>query len=84
LDAWNIDGFLPKRAFGDGSFQMAEHGFSFRSKRSRRRLGLGDFVTVQVTRADLDRREVELGLAPAPGRGAKRPKRQAAGGRRRR
>jgi ribonuclease R len=84
LDAWNIDGFLPKRAFGDASFQMAEHGFSFQSKRARRRLGLGDFVTVVVTRADLDRREVELGLASASGRPSKRPVRRAAGGRRRR
>ena len=84
LDAWKIDGFLPKRAFGDGSFQLAEHGFSFRSKRSRRRLGLGDFVTVVVARADLDRREVELGLAPASGRASKRPTRKAAPAKRRR
>jgi ribonuclease R len=84
LEAWNIDGFLPKRAFGDGSFQMAEHGFSFTSKRSRRRFGLGDLVTVVVSRADVDRREVELGLAPAGGHGSRRPVRRAAGGRRRR
>jgi len=84
MDGWNIDGFLPKRAFGDASFQMAEHGYSYRSKRSKRRFGLGDFVTVVVTRADLDRREVELGLAPATGRASRRPARRAAGGRRRR
>ncbi|HEU4724009.1 MAG TPA: VacB/RNase II family 3'-5' exoribonuclease [Candidatus Eisenbacteria bacterium] len=84
LEGWNIDGFLPKRAFGDASFQMAEHGFSYRSKRSKSRFGLGDFVTVVVTRADLDRREVELGLAPSKGRASRRPARRAAGGRRRR
>ncbi|MEK7315834.1 MAG: VacB/RNase II family 3'-5' exoribonuclease [Candidatus Eisenbacteria bacterium] len=84
LEGWNIDGFLPKRAFGDASFQMAEHGYAYRSKRSKRRFGLGDFVTVVVTRADLDRREVELGLAPATGRDSRRPARRAAGGRRRR
>jgi ribonuclease R len=84
LDAWNIDGFLPKRAFGDASFTMAEHGFSFRSKRSRRRFGLGDTVQVAVMRADLDRREVELGLAPATDRASRRIARRAAGKRKRR
>jgi ribonuclease R len=84
IESWNIDGFLPKRAFGDASFQMAEHGFSYRSKRSKRRFGLGDLVTVVVTRADVDRREVELGLAPSGGHGSRRPVRRAAGGRRRR
>jgi ribonuclease R len=78
IEAWNIDGFLPKRAFGDTSFQLSEHGFSFRSKRSRRRFGLGDFLHVVVTRADLDRREVELGLAPPAGRASRRPLRRAA------
>jgi ribonuclease R len=84
LEGWNIDGFLPKRAFGDAFFQMAEHGFSYRSKQSKRRLGLGDSVTVVVARADIDRREVELSLAPATGRASRRPARRAAGGRRRR
>ncbi|HSQ61424.1 MAG TPA: VacB/RNase II family 3'-5' exoribonuclease [Acidobacteriota bacterium] len=84
LDAWNIDGFLPKRAFGDASFMMAEHGFSFRSKRSSRRFGLGDTLHVVVARADLDRREVELGLAPATGRASRRTSRRAAGKRSRR
>ena len=79
LDAWNIDGFLPKRAFGDASYQLAEHGFSFRSKRSRRRFGLGDTLHVVVARADLDRREVELGLAPVSGRSSRRPSRRATG-----
>ena len=79
LDAWNIDGFLPKRAFGDASYQLADHGFSFRSKRSRRRFGLGDTLQVVVARADLDRREVELGLAPVSGRSSRRPSRRAAG-----
>lgn len=84
LDAWKIDGFLPKRALGDASWQLAEHGYSFRSKRSRRRLGLGDSLVVIVTRADLHRREVELGLAPATGRASKGPARRVAKGRRRR
>jgi len=79
LDSWNIDGFLPKRAFGDASYELAEHGFSFRSKRSRRRFGLGDTLHVVVARADLDRREVELGLAPVSGRSSRRPSRRAAG-----
>jgi ribonuclease R len=70
LDAWNIEGFLPKRALGDPSLTLAEHGFSFRSKRSRHRFGLGDPVQAIVARADLERREVELHLAPRPSRGA--------------
>jgi ribonuclease R len=75
---WNIEGFLPKRALGDPSLSLAEHGFSFRSKRSRHRFGLGDAITVVVSRADLDRREVELGLVPRAG-GGPRQKRRAQG-----
>ncbi|MGH2571199.1 MAG: RNB domain-containing ribonuclease, partial [bacterium] len=81
IDAWNIEGFLPKRSLGDPSLQLAEHGFSFRSKRSRHRFGLGDSVPVQVVRADLQRREVELGLVTrAGGRGerAQRTRRRRA------
>jgi ribonuclease R len=67
LTGWNIDGFLPKRALGDPTLMLAEHGFSFRSRRSRRRFGLGDALQVVVARADLARREVELALAPPTG-----------------
>jgi len=74
IEAWRIEGFLPKRSVGDPSLTLAEHGFSFRSKRSRHRLGLGDTVQVLVARADLDRREVELGLARRAGGKAERTK----------
>jgi len=67
LEAWKIEGFLPKRALGDSSLTMAEHGFSFRSKHSRHRFGLGDTVQVVLSRADLHRREVELGLVVRTG-----------------
>lgn len=72
LEGWKIEGFLPKRALGDPSLTLAEHGFSFRSKRSRHRYGLGDPVDVVIARADLERREIELGLHT---RAARRPKR---------
>ena len=81
IEAWNIEGFLPKRSLGDPSLQLAEHGFSFRSKRSRHRFGLGDTIPIQVVRADLERREVELGLVTrAGGRGerAQRTRRRRA------
>ena len=80
LEAWKIEGFLPKRALGDPSLTLAEHGFSFRSKRSRHRFGLGDSVQVVISRADLHRREVELGLVVRAGgrAGAKRRARQHA------
>jgi len=87
LTEWNIDGFLPKRAMGDPTLTLAENGFSFRSRRSRRRFGLGDAVRVVVARADLARREVELALAPPSGakeRRIKHRKVKAAGGRRKR
>jgi ribonuclease R len=75
LPEWHIEGFLPKRSLGDPSLTLAEHGYSFRSKRSRHRFGLGDSVAVMVARADLDRREVELGLAPREeGRSKRRTK----------
>ena len=75
IEAWNIEGFIPKRSLGDPSLQLAEHGFSFRSKRSRHRFGLGDSIPVQVVRADLERREVELGLVTrAGGRGGRAPR----------
>jgi len=87
LTEWNIDGFLPKRAMGDPSLTLAEHGFAFRSRRSRRRFGLGDALRVVVARADLARREVELALAPPTGAKARRLKhtkpRKAKAGRRR-
>jgi len=67
IEDWRIEGFLPKRALGDPSLTLAEHGFSFRSKRSRHRFGLGDSIRVVVARADLGRREVELGLVPRAG-----------------
>ncbi|MBI4364325.1 MAG: VacB/RNase II family 3'-5' exoribonuclease [Candidatus Latescibacteria bacterium] len=72
LEGWNIEGFLPKRSIGDPSLALAEHGFAFRSKRSRHRFGLGDSMDVVVTRADLDRREIELGCVR---RESRRPKR---------
>ena len=84
LEGWNIEGFLPKRAIGDPSLTLAEHGFSFRSKRSRSRLGLGDPVEVVVARADLERREIELGLKTRASRRSKRTERvskKARGGR---
>jgi ribonuclease R len=71
LEGWFIEGFLPKRAIGDPSLTLAEHGFSFRSKRTRHRFGLGDPVDVVVARADLERREIELALRT---RAARRPK----------
>ena len=75
LPEWHIEGFLPKRSLGDPSLTLAEHGFSFRSKRVRHRFGLGDTVGVVIVRADLDRREVELGLAVrGEGRGGRRAK----------
>lgn len=85
LSDWNIDGFLPKRAMGDPTLMLAEHGFSFRSRRSRRRFGLGDSVQVVVARADLARREVELALAAPTGAKARRRKhdRKEVAGRRR-
>jgi len=82
LEEWRIEGFLPKRAIGDPSLTLAEHGFSFRSKSSRRRFGLGDALQVIVARADLARREVELALAvPNKGRGRlhRAPRHEAAG-----
>jgi ribonuclease R len=75
IEGWRIEGFLPKRSIGDPSLTLAEHGFSFRSKRSRHRLGLGDTVQVVVARADLDRREVELSLARRAGGKADRVQR---------
>ena len=75
LEGWNIEGFLPKRAIGDPTLTLAEHGFSFRSKRSRHRFGLGDSVDVVVARADLERREIELGLRTRAERRSKRPER---------
>src|SRR5438093_283259 len=62
LAGWFIERFLPKRAIGAPSLTLAEHGFSFRSKHTRHRLGLGDPVDVVVARADLERRQIELGL----------------------
>lgn len=82
LEDWKIEGFLPKRAIGDPTLMLAEHGFSFRSRSSRRRFGLGDALQVVVARADLARREVELALAiPTKGRGRphRAPRFEAAG-----
>jgi ribonuclease R len=87
LEGWNIEGFLPKRAIGDPSLTLAEHGFSFRSKRTKHRFGLGDPVDVVVARADLERREIELSLRTRAERRSKRPvrnKKKARGGRGRR
>jgi ribonuclease R len=83
LEEWNIEGFLPKRAIGDPTLTLAEHGLSFRSRRSRRRFGLGDSIRVVVARADLARREVELSLAvpsETRGRGARHARGGAVGG----
>ena len=73
LEGWNIEGFLPKRAIGDPSLTLAEHGFSFRSKRTKHRFGLGDPVDVLIARADLERREIELSLRTRAERRSKRP-----------
>jgi ribonuclease R len=87
LEGWNIEGFLPKRAIGDPSLTLAEHGFSFRSKRTKHRFGLGDPVDVVIARADLERREIELNLRTRAEGRSKRPDRarkKARGGRGRR
>jgi len=87
LEGWNIEGFLPKRAIGDPSLTLAEHGFSFRSKRTKHRFGLGDPVDVLIARADLERREIELSLRTRAERRSKRPvraKKKPRGGRGRR
>ena len=87
LEGWNIEGFLPKRAIGDPSLTLAEHGFSFRSKRTKHRFGLGDPVDVVIARADLERREIELSLRTRAERRSKRPvraKKKPRGGRGRR
>ncbi len=84
LEGLNIEGFLPKRAIGDPSLTLAEHGFSFRSKSTRHRFGLGDPVDVVIARADLERREIELGLRTRAARRSRRPERankKARGGR---
>ncbi len=84
LEGLNIEGFLPKRAIGDPSLTLAEHGFSFRSKSTRHRFGLGDSVDVVIARADLQRREIELGLRTRAARRSKRAvreKKKARGGR---
>lgn len=75
IEGWRIEGFLPKRSIGDPSLMVAEHGFSLRSKRSKHRFGLGDSIPVVVARADLDRREVELGLVRRAGAKAGRVQR---------
>jgi ribonuclease R len=87
LEGWNIEGFLPKRAIGDPSLTLAEHGFSFRSKRTKHRFGLGDPVDVVIARADLERREIELSLrtrAERRSKGPDRARKKARGGRGRR
>ena len=75
LEGWNIEGFLSKRGIGDPSLTLAEHGFSFRSKRSRHRFGLGDSIQTVVARADLERREIELSLMLRADRGPHRGRR---------
>ncbi len=75
IEGWRIEGFLPKRSIGDPSLTLAEHGFSFRSKSSRHRFGLGDAISVLVVRANVNRREVELGLARPQRAGGGRMKR---------
>ncbi len=74
IEEWRIDGFLPKRSLGDPTLTLAEHGFAFRSRRTKRRFGLGDTLQVVVVRADLARREVELALAAPKGAKARRTK----------
>lgn len=86
IEGWRIEGFLPKRSIGDPSLMVAEHGFALGSKRSKHRFGLGDAVSVVVVRANLDRREVELGLVrragTKAGRRGERANRRAAAPRR--
>src|SRR5262249_47409731 len=75
LQRWKIGGLPPRRALRDPARSPAARRFAFRSKRSRHRFGLGDPVDVVSARADLERREIELGLRTRAARRHQKPER---------
>ena len=58
-----VEGFIDKENMQDDFYEYNEERMVFYGKRKKRTFKVGDTVRVQVTRADLDRRVVEVSLA---------------------
>lgn len=66
LDGILADALIPMADLPDDFWDLTRDGFEMRGRRSRRSFRIGDKVKIQVTRVDLEKREVDCRLAGDP------------------
>lgn len=57
-----VEGFIDKESMDDDWYEFNEERMIFYGKKKKRTFKVGDTVKIQVVRADLDRRQIELAL----------------------
>ena len=62
MDENHCEGMVPMRELNDDFYEFDEKNFLVRGRRTRRAYQLGDAVTVQVARADLIKKQLDLVL----------------------
>jgi ribonuclease R len=80
-----VEGMVHVSTMADDYYRFVERAHILRGENTRREYRLGDRVTVQVVRVDLEQRQIDLGLSEIlravgrarPGRAARRPGRSA-------
>jgi ribonuclease R len=58
-----VEGMIPKESMTDDFYEFNSERMVFFGRRKRRTFKVGDTVKVTVVRADLDRRQIDFGLA---------------------
>jgi ribonuclease R len=80
-----VEGMVHVSTMADDYYRFVERAHILRGENTRREYRLGDRVTVQVVRVDLEQRQIDLGLSEIlsavgrarPGRATRRPGRAA-------
>ncbi|NDD91070.1 S1 RNA-binding domain-containing protein, partial [bacterium] len=62
-----VEGLVPKDSMNSDFFEFNEDRMILFGRRSRKTFKVGDRLTVQVVRADLERRQIDFGLVDTEG-----------------
>ena len=64
IDEPYCEGMIPKDSLTDDMYEFDEEHMTFRGRRKKVLYRVGDRLTIQVVKADLERRQIELKLLP--------------------
>lgn len=67
LDEPYCEGLVNRDTLMDDLYEFDEGRMLFVGRRTRRQFRVGDRLRIRVLRADIDRRQIDFGLVPAPG-----------------